>query len=559
MRFWIEYGLTPPGKRHWGVDYYDSPIHRGHMHWDDPEWVSEVDSTTGRKVHERIDYTNKWSQYLQANISGPLVLPGLSFFLSTEWLKSAAGGIGPAFYSNQPYSIPQSSLRITYNITPSIKLKMGSIYEGHESWNSGPSVGGIRGLGDKGRNTFLPMYTSSAGKSFYANYTNFFSLTHLLTPMLYYDLRVSWTGASQEARAIPDSTTEPRMDKDGWFYIGRDAVTYSESERNRFSVKFDLSYQAPKNHFIKTGIDFTRFKTWSTAIHEFPEYRRVLYMGKNHHVGKALNPQQWAFYIQDKMEFEGMVINAGIRVDHFESNVEIPITIAYASSDYMYNTFTRFDYEDMRDRELLTKAENQTVWAPRFGVAHPITERASLHFFYGHIYQLPSFYTLFGEQWDNRSGALDEDLNSDGIIGPTEMYNRLYAHGLIPFSATPISAMKKRLILSLELIGTFIRNTLSAAQLIIKAPAIKSLIRERFMFIGGILPNSFSISPLLNKRLMAFMKIFWVLNSVFASALAITLPLRSPIICSGPLKVKPVWAAASLYLIPALLQTAIFG
>jgi len=429
FRLWLEYGVTPPGMRHWGVNYYDSPLHRGHMHWDEPNWISEIDSTTGKLAHERIDYTDKWSQYLQANISGPLLLPGLSFFISSEWYKSAVGGIGVEFYSNQPLTIPQSSIRLTYNVTPSLKVKIGSIYEGHESWNSGPEQGGIRGLGDKGRNTFIPMFTSSAGKTFYQNYTNYFSMTHLLTPMLYYDLKVSWTGASQEARAIPDSTTEPRMDKDGWFYLGRDAVTYGESERNRFGVKFDLSYQAFKNHFIKTGFDYTKFATWSTTIYEFPEYRSVLYLGKNHKIGESLTPQQWAFYLQDKMEFEGLVINAGVRVDHFEPDYEIPVTIGYAASNYMYNSFTRFDYDDMRARGLLTKAKSQTVWAPRFGVAHPITEQATLHFFYGHIYQLPSFYTLYGEMWDNSSGTPDQDLNNDGVIGPAEKYNSLNAHG----------------------------------------------------------------------------------------------------------------------------------
>ncbi|MBN1350061.1 TonB-dependent receptor [candidate division KSB1 bacterium] len=425
LKFWIEYGLTPPGKKHWGVNYYDSPLHRGHMHWDDPQWVNEVDSLTGSKVHERIDYTDKWGQYLQVNVSGPLVLPGLSFFLSSEWNRSASSGIGAEFYSDKPYTIPQSSLKLTYNVTPSIKFRLGGVYNSYESWNGGPSQGGIKGLGDSGRNIFLPMYAASAGKTSSTDFTGYLSLTHLITPKLYYDLHVSYTGAEQKGLDVPDSTTETRLDEDGWFHIGRTAVTYSETERNRISAKFDLSYQAPYNHFIKTGVDFTQFETWATSFYEFPDYRSVLYLGKNHQIGKALNPRQWAFYIQDKMEFEGLVVNAGVRMDRFEPEYEYPATIALAASNYMYNTFTRLDYEDLRQRNLLRKAEPQTVWAPRFGVAHPITERASLHFFYGHIYQLPSFYTLYGERWINRDGTKDLDLNKDGQIGVYEIYNNL--------------------------------------------------------------------------------------------------------------------------------------
>jgi len=408
-RFWLEYGLTPAGIKHWGVNYYDSPIHRGHMHWDDPAWVNETDSVTGRLVHERIDYTGGWSQYFQANVSGPLLLPGLAFFASTEWNRGAYGGPGPEFYSDQPYQFPQTSLKLTYNLTSSIKFKLGGNYTASESWNGGPSQGGIKGLGDSGRNIFLPMNWASAGKIASMDFTSYLALTHLITPKLFYDFHISYTGSEQSAKDIPEVTTDPRLDADGWYHLERDAVTYSESQRNRLAVKFDLSYQAPRNHFLKTGVDYTRYSTWSSSIYEFPDYRSLLYLGKNHELENPLNPAQWAFYIQDKMEFEGLVVNAGIRVDRFEPNFEHPATIALAASNYIYNTFTRMDYDRMREHGLLREAKAQTVWAPRIGVAHPITERASLHFFYGHIYQLPSFYALFGERWINRDGTLDSD------------------------------------------------------------------------------------------------------------------------------------------------------
>jgi len=424
-RLWLEYGVTPSGKKHWGVNYYDSPIHRGHMQWDDLTWVNEVDSLTGQKIHQRTDYTDKWSQYLQANISGPLFLKGLSFFLSSEWQQSATGGIGPEFYSNKPFSIPQSRIKLSYNITPTFKLKIGGAYDAGESWNYGTDQGGIKGLGDRGRDIFLPMYTSSAGKTLSQNYTTYISATHLLTPKVNYELNLSWSGFKQTAKDIPDSTTNPRYDEAGWFYLGRSVVNYSESERNRLGLKLDLSYQAFNNHFLKTGVDLTRYETWSTDIYDFPEYRSVLYLGRNHQIGKPLTPLQAAFYVQDKMEFEGLVVNAGVRMDHFNADYEYPATIALAASDFMYNTFSRFDYEELRKRNLLRKAKAQTVWAPRLGVAHPITERATLHFFYGHIYQLPSFYTLFGEHWVNKDGTNDVDLNKNGKFDTAEIYNQL--------------------------------------------------------------------------------------------------------------------------------------
>jgi outer membrane receptor protein involved in Fe transport len=47
-----------------------------------------------------------------------------------------------------------------------------------------------------------------------------------------------------------------------------------------------------------------------------------------------------------------------------------------------------------------------------------------IHFFYGHIYQLASFYTMYGERWVN-DGTRDTDINSNNLNDDTELYNTL--------------------------------------------------------------------------------------------------------------------------------------
>ncbi|MDE2722149.1 MAG: TonB-dependent receptor, partial [Gemmatimonadota bacterium] len=53
----LDYLLNPAGKKHWGSNVYDSPYYEDKMKWNDSNWTGETDPVTGRRVHERIDYT----------------------------------------------------------------------------------------------------------------------------------------------------------------------------------------------------------------------------------------------------------------------------------------------------------------------------------------------------------------------------------------------------------------------------------------------------------------------------------------------------------------------
>jgi hypothetical protein len=64
--------------------------------------------------------------------------------------------------------------------------------------------------------------------------------------------------------------------------------------------------------------------------------------------------------------------------------------------------------------------------SPRFGVSHPITEKAALHFSYGRFFVLPIFYSMYGQTWQSASGrSIYEDLNGDGRYSSYEYHGGL--------------------------------------------------------------------------------------------------------------------------------------
>ena len=111
--------------------------------------------------------------------------------------------------------------------------------------------------------------------------------------------------------------------------------------------------------------------------------------------GYSAKPWQVAYYLQDKMEWEGMVVNAGLRFDFW-----------YLGDSYQILQ----DSGRYESREFNKKDRFQMMISPRLGVSHPITERDVLRFAYNYQNQLPQMQYIF-------TSKTPEDANiSDSAI-----------------------------------------------------------------------------------------------------------------------------------------------
>ncbi len=96
--------------------------------------------------------------------------------------------------------------------------------------------------------------------------------------------------------------------------------------------------------------------------------------------GYSATPWQAAYYLQDKMEWEGMIVNAGLRFDFW-----------YLGSSYKVLQ----DSGLFANREFDKGDRFQMMVSPRLGVSHPITERDVLRFAYNYQNQLPQMQYIF--------------------------------------------------------------------------------------------------------------------------------------------------------------------
>jgi outer membrane receptor protein involved in Fe transport len=147
-------------------------------------------------------------------------------------------------------------------------------------------------------------------------------------------------------------------------------------------------------------------------------------------------PIRGSLYVQDKLEFEGLVINAGLRLDYSDPN----------SLWYILDPFDRLltnSYGAYID-ELSTKkqSDRQLDFSPRLAISHPITENSKLYFNYGHFRALPSSSSLYRiiRRYDEAIGYLG---NPNMILEKTIQYEVGYDHSFFDLFLLHLSAYYK--------------------------------------------------------------------------------------------------------------------
>ena len=156
---------------------------------------------------------------------------------------------------------------------------------------------------------------------------------------------------------------------------------YHKRYTNSFTIKGDITSQITKVHMIKTGFEFTRYRMKQEEI-QYPWYidstRTPLPPGDWPIRGIfrdyfTKHPVYGAWYIQDKIETKGMILNLGFRVDFIYAGPE-----------------TR----EAREEEFTFMGTEVTL-SPRFGISFPISEFDKMYFSYGHFSQTPEYQYFY--------------------------------------------------------------------------------------------------------------------------------------------------------------------
>ena len=325
---------------------------------------------------------------------------------------------------------PQSNyqMKLGYNLSSSMKLELNSIIG--EDRNSGRDI----------YDNFTTMESAQEGQWFsppevndpynnnkYAVLGNFngnprqtnfathaLNFTHTLSPKMFYELNVS--NLNHKMRSLPDSpgyeylmtwdTSDPDADAwvnaytpfalDGYFTQDGHIRAQDQYDVSINTIRADVTNQVNPTNLVKAGFTY--------KIYDF-NYKHSMSLYEGGERWNLMNvydgqPTEGAAYVQDKIEFEGLIVNVGLRADWFDQNRKVAAN--------MYDPLAVFEGTEgwsgtvgVPGSPTMVDTETQLVIAPRLGISHPITDRAVLHFVYGHFYQRPSWTKIYGFSYIN--------------------------------------------------------------------------------------------------------------------------------------------------------------
>ncbi|MCJ7552837.1 MAG: TonB-dependent receptor plug domain-containing protein, partial [Ignavibacteriaceae bacterium] len=158
-----------------------------------------------------------------------------------------------------------------------------------------------------------------------------------------------------------------------------------------FTGKSDFTWQIDNINQIKTGIDYTyhtlEYKDFQIVIAP-PDFEPMIPdSGAFNFNTYQANPYQFAYYIQDKVEIDYLIVNVGLRFDYFEPDGK------YLKDPNKIHLLD--ELQPPFPDSLLIRAKSKYQISPRIGLSYPISDKGAIHISYGHFFQIPPFENLY--------------------------------------------------------------------------------------------------------------------------------------------------------------------
>ncbi len=197
---------------------------------------------------------------------------------------------------------------------------------------------------------------------------------------------------------------------DTTYFIAGDDNGWTTRNSTTSIFKGDFASQVNENHQIQTGIEFSTNDLYNLGT--------TNYGSSNLYVEYYdVTPTSVSLYVQDKMEYAGMIVNAGLRYDIYNPDgitPEDPLDPLVLNEEDGTIKLDKSTYKvGLPIIKNPVEPSTKYMLAPRLGISFPVTDRAKLHFTYGHYYQIPRGDDLYENLSFDMRGAIRRRGNPD--------------------------------------------------------------------------------------------------------------------------------------------------
>ncbi|WP_420455688.1 TonB-dependent receptor [Rubrivirga sp.] len=179
------------------------------------------------------------------------------------------------------------------------------------------------------------------------------------------------------------------------FSLGGNNLGRTDRTTATHTVVGSVESQLNSVHLIKTGFQVRAHslnnREQATLVEPSAEGQTVR-LNPSRFADDRLDAQPFeaGVYVQDRIELDALIINAGVRADYFDPNYLIPVEWALADSLYFRDPASPADSVFNR-----TDAPASFQVSPRLGIAFPISATGVLRFSAGMFFQTPRFSLLY--------------------------------------------------------------------------------------------------------------------------------------------------------------------
>jgi len=391
--------------------------------------------------HRYVDYASEPDIIIDGSITGPFLFKNSTFLIS-QHLEDLQMGF-PYSRKNSLQSSTQAN--ITFRLSPQMKLTLTNLYilergvaARGQTYNTGMVTGTKDGTSLTRTHRWQMLY-NPYGVNPIDKRTVFtgLKLSHSLSPKTYYNLFVSgsYYKAEQGIETHRDTSRiyqignvmldegphgfqfrKNQYDMFDQFWINGAGQGIDSSSYWQVRLKGFLESQINFRNLVKIGFEaaYTQYHMAAAQIQNDKlaegRYKPPYFLDGSVPLNSFYfddHPLQFAAFIQNKLEYEGMIANVGARLDIFN-----PMRPAWNIEDWNANyTLDEWRKIDIDSNYINIGFEDQLEdknaiaykFSPRLGISYPTTTTSKFFFNYGHFYQLPISERLFNVNLDGGS------------------------------------------------------------------------------------------------------------------------------------------------------------